>query len=155
MGTQGLLSSLYTDRGSHYWYTDTAGGTGDKTRLTQVHRAVQQLGIPLIPASSPEARGRSARAFRTLPDRLPKERALAGLTAMVTANQYLATWFLPAYNQRVAVPAPEAGTAFLPWIGTHLAAILCGHEERVVATDHTVRYQGTTPADPARPAPVP
>ena len=87
--TQGLFSSLYTDRGSHYWYTEEAGGKVDKIHLTQVHRALQQLGITLIPAYSPEARGRSERAFRTLQDRLPKELALAGITELVAANRYL------------------------------------------------------------------
>ena len=86
--TQGLFSSLPTDRGIHYWHTDEAGGRVDKTRLTQVHRALQQLGVTLIPAYSPEARGRSERAFRTLQDRLPKELALAGITEMATAIQY-------------------------------------------------------------------
>ena len=139
---QGLFSSLYVDRGSHYWYTAEAGGTVDKTRLTQVHRALHQLGITLIAAYSPEARGRSERTFRTLQDRLPKELALAGITDMATANQYLLTVFLPAYNQRFAVAAAEMGTAFVPWIGTNLAEILCVQEERVVANDNTVRYQG-------------
>jgi hypothetical protein len=151
--TQGLFSSLSTDRGSHYWYTDEAGGKVDKTRLTPVHRAVQQLGLTLIPAYSPEARGRSERAFRTLQDRLPKELALAGITEMAAANRYLAERFLPAYNQRFAVAAPEVGTAFIPWIGTHLAEILCVQDERVVAKDNTVRYQGTIlqiPQDPHR-----
>jgi transposase len=150
---QGLCSSLYTDRGSHYWYTEEAGGKVDKIRLTQVHRALQQLGITLIPAYSPEARGRSERAFRTLQDRLPKELALAGITDMAAANQYLTAHFLPAYNQRFAVPAAEAGTAFIPWVGTSLAEILCVHEERVVAKDNTVRYQGLSlqlPQDPHR-----
>lgn len=140
--SKGLFSSLYTDRGSHYWYTETAGGKVDKTRPTQVHRALQQLGITLIPAYSPEARGRSERVFRTLQDRLPKELALAGITAMAAANRYLATRFLPAYNRRFAVSAAEAGTAFVPWIGTNLAEILCVQEARVVAKDNTVRYQG-------------
>lgn len=149
----GLFSSLYTDRGSHYWYTEAAGGKVDTTRLTQVHRALQQLGITLIPAYSPEARGRSERVFRTLQDRLPKELALAGITEMAAANQYLTTQFLPAYNQRFAVPAHEVGTAFVPWIGTNLAEILCVQEERVVAKDNTVRYQGLSlqiPQDPHR-----
>jgi hypothetical protein len=151
--TKGLFSSLYTDRGSHYWHTDEAGGKVDKTRLTQVHRAVQQLGVTLIPAYSPEARGRSERAFRTLQDRLPKELALAGITEMAAANRYLATQFLPAHNQRFAVPAAEAGTAFIPWVGTHLPEILCVQDERVVAKDNTVRYQGLSlqiPQDPHR-----
>jgi len=151
--THGLFSSLYTDRGSHYWYTEEAGGKVDKIRLTQVHRALQHLGITLIPAYSPEARGRSERVLRTLQDRLPKELALAGITAMAAANQYLTTQFLPAYNRRFAVPAPEAGTAFVPWIGTNLAEMLCVQEARVVAKDNTVRYQGLSlqiPQDPHR-----
>ena len=153
IGAKGLFSSLYTDRGSHYWHTDEAGGTVDKTRLTQVHRALQQLGVTLIPAYSPEARGRSERAFRTLQDRLPKELALAGITEMAAANRYLTERFLPQYNDRFMVRATEPGTAFIPWIGTHLAEILCVQEERVVAKDNTVRYQGTSlqiPQDPHR-----
>ena len=151
--THGLFRSLYTDRGSHYWYTAAAGGPVDKTRLTQVHRALQQLGITLIPAYSPEARGRSERTFRTLQDRLPKELALAGITERAAATQYLTTQFLPAYNRRFAVPASEAGTAFVPWIGTALAEILCVQEERVVAKDNTVHYHRQRlqiPQDPHR-----
>ena len=151
--TQGLFSSLYTDRGSHYWHTNEAGGRVDKSRPTHVHRALQQLGITLIAAYSPEARGRSERAFRTLQDRLPKELALAGITGMAAANQYLTTQFIPAYNQRFASPAAEPGTAFIPWIGSPLAEILCVQEERVVANDNTVRYQGRSlhiPQDPHR-----
>ena len=153
METHGLFSSLSTERAPHYGYTDEAGGKVDKSRLTQGHRALQQVGITLIPASSPAARGRSERVFRTLQDRVPKELALAGVTEMAAANRYLAEQFLPAYNRRVAEPAPEAGTAFIPWIGTHLAEILCVQDKRVVATDNTVRYQGTSlqiPQDPHR-----
>ena len=139
---QGLFSSLYTDRGSHYWNTETAGGTVEKTRLTQVHRALQQLGITLSPAYSPEARGRSERVFRTLQDRLPKELALAGIMEMAAANAFLRDQFVPAYNRRFAVAAIEAGTAFIPWVGMSLAEILCVQEERVVANDNTVRFQG-------------
>jgi transposase len=153
METQGLFSSLYTDRGSHYWYTDEAGSKVDKIRLTQVHRALQQLGVTLIPAYSPEARGRSERAFRTLQDRLPKELALAGITEMAAANRYLTEQFLPQYNERFMVRATEPGTAFIPWVGTPLAEILCVQDERVVAKDNTVRYQGLSlqiPQDPHR-----
>ena len=142
--TQGLFSSLYTDRGTHYWHTEEARGKVDKTRLTQVHRALQQLGITLIPAYLPEARGRSERVFRTLEDRLPKELALAGITEMAAANEFLRTQFVPAYNQRFTVPAAETGTAFVPWVGSRLADILCVQEDRVVANDNTVRYQGRT-----------
>ena len=151
--TQGLFSSLYTDRGSHYWHTEAAGGSVDKTRLTQGHRALQQLGVTLIPAYSPEARGRSERAFRTLQDRLPQELALAGITEMAVANRYLTERFLSQYNNRCMVRATEPGTAFIPWVGTTLAEILCVHEARVVAKDNTVRYQGLSlqiPQDPHR-----
>ena len=153
IGTKGLFSSLYTDRGSHYWHTDEAGGKVDKTRPTQVHRALQQMGVTLIPAYSPEARGRSERAFRTLQDRLPNELALAGITEMAAANRDLTEQFLPHYNERCMVRATEPGTAFIPWIGTNLTEILCVQDERVVAKDNTVRYQGTTlqiPQDPHR-----
>ena len=105
METKGFFSSLYTDRGSRYWYTDGAGGKVDQTRPTQVHRALQQLGVTLIPAYSPEARGRSERAFRTLQDRLPKELALAGITEMAEANRYLTEHFLPQHNTRFMVGA--------------------------------------------------
>jgi hypothetical protein len=138
--TRGLFSSLYTDRGSHYWYTAEAGGKVDQTRLTQVHRALQQLGVTLIPAYSPEARGRSERAFRTLQDRLPKELALAGITERAVANRYLTEHFLPQHNARFMVGATEPGTAFIPWVGSTLAEILCVQEERVVAKDNTVHY---------------
>ena len=93
--TRGLFSSLYPDRGSHDWLTEEAGGNVDKIRLTQVPRAVQPLGVTLIPAYSPEARGRSERAFRTLQDRLPKALALAGITERAAANRYLTERFLP------------------------------------------------------------
>jgi transposase len=151
METQGLFSSLYTDRGSHYWLTEEAGGKVDKIRLTQGHRALQQVGVTLIPAYSPEARGRSARVFRTLQDRLPKELALAGITEMAAANRYLTEQVLPQYNDRFMVPATEPGTAFIPWVGTNLAEILCVHDERVVAKDNTVRYQGLSLQIPQEP----
>ena len=140
---QGLFSSLYTDRGSHYWLTEGAGGKVDKLRLTQVHRALRQLGITLIPAYSPEARGRSERMFRTLQDRLPKELHLAGITEMAAANRYLIKQFLPTFAPRFTVQAEESGTAFVPWIGAELTDLLCVQEERIVAKDNTVHYQGT------------
>lgn len=153
MEPKGLFSSLSTDRGSHSWHTDEAGGTVDTTRLTQRHRAVQQLGITLSPASSPEARGRSERAFRTLQDRLPNELALAGITERAAANRSLTEPFLPQDNNRLMVRVTEPGTAFIPWVGAPLAEMLCVQDERVVATDNTVRYQGLSlqiPQDPHR-----
>ena len=139
IGTKGLFSSLSVDRGSHYWYTEEAGGNVDTVRLTQVHRAWQPLGVTRIPTYSPEARGRSERAFRTLQDRLPKELALAGMTERAAANRYLTEPCLPQHHARCMVRATEPGTAFIPWVGTNLAEILCVQDERVVAKDNTVR----------------
>ena len=114
---KGLPSSLYTDRGSHYWTTPEAGGKVDKTNLTQFGRGMKQLGIEMIAAYSPEARGRSERAFRTHQERLPKELALAGITTMEEANRYLSEIYLPAFNAEFSHPAPEEGSAFIPCPG--------------------------------------
>ncbi|MGH3629920.1 MAG: hypothetical protein ACRDRL_21080 [Sciscionella sp.] len=83
----GLFSAIYTDRGSHSWFTPEVGGKVDKERPTQFGRAMQQLGIEMIAAYSPQARGRSERAFRTHQDRLVRELALAGITDMPQANR--------------------------------------------------------------------
>jgi hypothetical protein len=95
---RGVFASLYTDRGSHYWLTPEAGGKVDKVHLTQFGRAMRQLGIQMIPAYSPEARGRCERAFRTHQERLPKELVLAGITDMERANRYLTEVYLPAFG---------------------------------------------------------
>lgn len=137
----GLFNSLYTDRGSHYWHTTKAGDKVDRVNLTQFGRAMAQLGIEMIPAYSPEARGRSERAFGTLQDRLPKELAEAAITEVAAANRFLQRRFVPAYNREFAVAATEAGSAFVPWIGGNLNDILCVQEERVVRPDNCVAYQ--------------
>lgn len=137
---QGLFGSLYVDRGSHYFHTPKAGGKVDKTHPTQFHRALKQLGIELIAAYSPEARGRSERLFRTLQDRLPKELALAGISDMASANRFLKKTFIRSHNRRFRVPAAEPETAFVPFVGSGLAETLCVQEERVVGADNTVRY---------------
>lgn len=108
--TKGLPSSFYTDRGSHYFVTLKAGEAVDKSRLTQVGRALRQLGIEHIPAYSPEARGRSERMFSTLQGRLPKELALAGIADIQAANHFIAQTYLPAHNARFARP-PRSRTA--------------------------------------------
>jgi hypothetical protein len=121
----GLFSSFYSDRCSHYWITPDADGKVDKENLTQFGRAMKQLGIDMIAAYSPEARGRSERAFGTHQGRLPQELALAGITHMEAANRYLREDYLPAFNAEFAVPAMETGSAFVPWIGGSLDEILC------------------------------
>lgn len=148
IAANGLFCSLYADRGSHYWHTPKAGGKVDKDNPTQVGRALAQLGIELIAAYSPEARGRSERMFGTLQKRLPQELRLAGITAMADANRFLAETFWPAHNARFASPAEETATAFVPFAGD-IADILCVQHERVVAADNTVRYNGRTLQIPA------
>jgi transposase len=138
----GLPSSLYTDRGSHYFYTAKAGATVDKQRLTQVGRALQRLGIEHIPAYSPEARGRSERMFGTLQERLPKELKLAGITDMETANRFICELYLPAHNARFAKPPEIAESAFVTADPVQIAEILCVEEERVVCRDNTVAWGG-------------
>jgi len=138
---KGLFCSFYSDRGSHYWSTPVAGGKVDPAHPTQFGRALQQLGIAMIAAYSPEARGRSERAFATHQERLPKELAYAGIRDLAAANRYLARKYLPAFNTEFAVPAREVGSAFVPWIGGNLDDILCEQIERTVGHDYCVRYE--------------
>lgn len=145
----GLFSSFYSDRGSHYWHTPEAGGKVDKENPTQFGRALRQLGIEMIPAYSPEARGRSERAFGTHQGRLPLELAVAGITDREAANRYLREVYLPAFNAEFACPAQEEGTAFVPWIGGNLGDILCEQHERVVGNDNCVRFEGLVLQIPA------
>jgi hypothetical protein len=137
----GLFSALYTDRGSHYWRTPEAGGKVDKVSLTQFGRAMKHLGIEMIPAYSPEARGRSERAFGTHQGRLPQELAAAGITTLEAANRYLEEVYRPAFNAEFAQPAREEGNAFVPWIGGSLDDILCEQFERTVGHDNCVRFE--------------
>ena len=148
IAAKGLFCSLYADRGSHYWHTPEAGGKVDRDNPTQVGRALARLGIELIPAYSPEARGRSERMFGTLQKRLPQELRLAGITTMAAANRFLEEVYLPAHNARFARPAEAVGAAFVPFAGD-LEDILCVQEERVVGNDNTVRYHGRTLQIPA------
>jgi transposase InsO family protein len=151
---KGLPASLYSDRGSHYFFTPQAGGAVDKDRLTQVGRALKQLGIEHIPAYSPQARGRSERMFGTLQDRLAKELALAGISTIAAANRYIRDTYLPAHNARFARPPALAESAFVAVDAAQLREILCVQEERVVARDNTVAYERRRlqlPESPLRP----
>jgi transposase len=138
----GLFCSLYTDRGSHYFYTPKAGEKVSKTQLTQVGRALAQLGIEHIAAYSPQARGRSERAFRTLQDRLPKELRLAGITTVAAANVWLRETYMAEHNARFAIAPLEEGSAFVPDTAGAWREILCIEEERIVAKDNTVAWNG-------------
>lgn len=136
----GLFSAFYSDRGSHYWFTPAVGGKVDKTRPTQFGRAMQQLGIEMIAAYSPQARGRSERAFRTHQERLVRELALHGITDMAGANEYLHKHYRPAFNLEFKQPAQEVGSAFVPCQGAEIAEILCEHFERTVGNDNCVSF---------------
>lgn len=138
----GVFASLYTDRATHYWNTPEAGGKVDKSNLTQFGRGMQQLGIEMIPAYSPEARGRSERAFRTHQERLVKELAAAGITEMKEANAYILKTYLSAHNDEFSVPPEEPVRMFVPWAGTPVEDILCEHFERTVGNDNCVRFEG-------------
>lgn len=138
---QGLFSSLYTDRGSHYWLTPKEGGKVSKTQLTQFGRAMKQLGIQMIAAYSPQARGRSERAFQTHQDRLVKELALHGITDIDEANRYVTQVYMPAFNAEFKKPALEEGSVFVPWIGGNIDDILCEHFERTVNADNCVSFE--------------
>ena len=142
VGEHGLFCALYTDRGSHYFETPKAGEKVSKTQLTQVGRALKQLGIEHIAAYSPEARGRSERLFRTLQDRLPKELRLAGIKDVEAANAWLKAQYMAEHNALFAVAPEEEGTAFVADRAEMWRDILCVIEERVVGNDNTIAWSG-------------
>ena len=137
----GLFASLYNDRGSHYFNTPVAGGKVDKLNLTQVGRALKQLGIEHIAAYSPQARGRSERAFQTHQGRLPQELARAGITDMAGANRYLEQVYMPAHNKEFTVACALPGSTYVPLIGGNLPDILCEQHERTVGNDNCVHFE--------------
>jgi transposase len=136
----GLFCELYTDRGGHYVYTPEPGVVS-KTQLTQVGRALKQLGIRQIAARSPEARGRSERMFRTLQDRVPKELRLADITTLEAANTWLKA-HIGEHNARFAVKPEQEGTMFVADRDGAYREILCVQEERQVGNDNTVSWRG-------------
>lgn len=134
----GLPGALYTDRAHWAVHTPTSGSAPDRTRLTQVGRALQALGVEHILGHSPQARGRSERVNRTLQDRLVNELRLAGIRTLAAANRYLVDRFLPAYNATFGRPPADPASAFVPVTPAQLEPILCHEEARVVARDNTV-----------------
>jgi transposase len=154
VAAHGLFCSFYTDRGSHYFHTPTAGKPVSKTVLTQVGRALAQLGIEHIAAYSPQARGRSERVFRTLQDRLPKDLRLAGIATIEAANRFLRETYIGEHNAAFAVEAEQAGTGFVPDRAGAWRDVLCVHEERIVGADNTVSWRNRAlqiPESPLRP----
>ena len=153
-GRHGLPLSLYTDRGSHYFYTAEVGGKVDRGQPTRVGRALAHLGVEHIAAYSPQARGRSERLFQTLQDRVPKELALAGIATMAEANAWLRDSYISAHNARFAITAEQEGSAFVAVPGLDLAEVLCVQEERMVGNDNCVSFLNRKlqiPESPLRP----
>lgn len=139
--SKGLFCTFYTDRGSHYAYTPEAGGKVDKSRLTEVGRALKELSIKHILAYSPEARGRSERMFGTLQGRLPNEFRLHGIKTIEEANKFLKDTYILKHNETFSQEATDKKAAYIPWIRKEaLSEILCIKADRVVQKDNTVRY---------------
>lgn len=138
---KGVFCSLYSDRASHFWLTPKAGEPVDKQSLTQVGRALRDLGITMIPAYSPQARGRSERSFRTWQGRLPQELRLRGVSTVEAANLFLKRSYIREFNRRFARQSdePEA-TAFVPCTRDDLDRVFSLQTERTVNRDNTVRY---------------
>jgi len=135
---QGLFCALYSDRGSHFFVTPKAGEKVDKHRLTQVGRALKELGVQMIPAYSPQARGRSERSFGTWQGRLPQELRLAGIVTVEAANAFLRERYIAEFNAKFTVAAKEKGTAFRKTSRADLNWIFTVQTERVVGKDNVV-----------------
>jgi Helix-turn-helix domain len=142
IAAHGLFGSLYTDRGSHYFFTPKAGGKVDSKQLTQVGRALKQLAIRHIPSYTPQGRGRMERVFGTLQQRLVPELRRAAVRDVEAANAWLRDTYIPAHNARFAREAAEPGSAFVPLGGIALSEVLCVQENRQVGRDNGVSWQG-------------
>ena len=139
---KGLFCALYSDRGSHFWLTPKVGGKVDPHRLTQVGRALRELGVQMIPAYSPQARGRSERSFGTWQGRLPQELRLHGITTLEAANVFLREHYIGEFNGRFQVAPAQRGSAFLTCPRSKdLDLIFCLQFERTMNRDNTVSFQ--------------
>lgn len=139
---EGVFCSLYSDRASHFWLTPKAGEPVDKQTLTQVGRALRELGITMIPAYSPQARGRSERSFKTWQGRLPQELRLRGISTPEEANRFLKRSYIREFNRKFTVAAAEPGaSAFVPSLRDDLDRVFSIQTERTVNRDNTVKYR--------------
>jgi hypothetical protein len=145
IGQRGLPQALYVDR--HGIYRAERDPTPEELLANQVPetqfgRALRELGVRLILARSPQAKGRVERMNGTLQDRLVKALRRAGIGDLARANEFLVDTFLPEFNQQFTVPAtqPTDGHQPLPST-TDLSRVLSIQEERTVQNDWTVRWQ--------------
>jgi len=135
---KGLFCSLYSDRAGHFFVTPKRGEPVDKSRPTQVGLALQELGVKMIAAYSPEARGRSERNFGTWQGRLPQELRLRGITELEKANQFLRSEYIAEFNRKFAVSAAQKGSAFVRQRRGDLDWIFSVKHERTVNNDNTI-----------------
>src|SRR5215813_15217318 len=142
--TKGWFSSLYSDRASHFFRTPKAGERVDTRQLTEVGRALKDVGIDPIPAYSPQARGRSERNFGTWQGRLPQELRLRGIRTLEGANQFLREHYIAEFNDHFQVAAQHRGSAFIAARRKELDLILSLQYERTVNRDNTVSFQNLT-----------
>src|SRR5947199_9663960 len=133
--TKGLFCALYSDRGSHFFHTPKAGEPVDKQRLTQVGRAVKELGVQMSPAYSPQARGRSERNFGTWQGRLPQELRLAGIHTLAEVNRFLRVQYIDAFNRKFTVMAEQKATAFRRTSRSDVHWVFTEQTERIVYKD--------------------
>jgi hypothetical protein len=138
----GRFCELYTDRGSHFCHTPKAGGPSTTEHDGQVSRALKVLGIGQILARSPQARGRSERAFATIQGRLPQELRLAGIRDYQKANDYLEKVFVRDFNRRFTVEPASPTSAFVPMVGVDLDLVLSVQHTRRVGNDSTIAFDG-------------
>ena len=138
---RGVFCALYSDRGSHFWLTPKTGGKVDLHRLTQVGRALRELGVQMIPAYSPQARGRSERNFGTWQGRLPQELRLREIHGLEAANRFLREHYIAEFNRRFQVSARERGSAFVRRSSRDLDLIFALQYQRTVNRDNTVSIQ--------------
>ena len=141
---RGTFVALYTDRARHFVFTPVAGGPPDRSKKTQIEQVLDELGIELIAAHSPEARGRGERAWRTMQGRLPQELRRAGARSYETANAYLRKAFVPKFNLKFAIAPATRGTAFVPVLKANLDRIFALRYDRTVGKDNVVQFNHQT-----------
>jgi hypothetical protein len=135
---RGRFCALYSDRGSHFFVTRKAGEKVDGERLTQVGRALGKLGIEMIPAYSPQARGRMERSYRTWQGRLPQELRIREIRRVEEANEFLRDEYIGEFNRRFAVAAEQKGSAFVRCGRRDLNWVFSIQHPRRVNSDNTV-----------------
>jgi len=142
--TRGVFCALYSDRASHFFVTPKAGGKVDPTRPTQLGRALKELGIRMIPAYSPQARGRMERNYRTWQGRLPQELRIRQIGEPTEANRFLRQEYIAEFNRRFSVAAAQPGSAFVRTRRKDLDWVFSIQHERTVNADNTITLDNRT-----------